>query len=191
MTAPSPYAAVPPAGATPARATTAVLPVTIGIGAAALILAIVNAVFGSMFPDNAPVEDIYNFGVTVDLVAVAVVALVRVLILRRLPRAGSNRLVSVFGIVAAILSVPALAGWLVVGGAEYWTGGLSRYMSGSAGGFYLGVFWVLAVVFGELAFRRNDTTVNRVLSLGSIAVGSIVAVTSVAAAVVYGLGLSA
>jgi hypothetical protein len=193
MTAPSPYVAPSPYAAAPvaARTTAAVLPLTIALGAAALGAAIVNQVFGGMFPGNAPVEQIYNFGVTVDLVAVAIVALVRVLVLFRRERAVSPRNLSVFGIIAGVLAIVVLVGWLAFGGAEYWAGGMSRYMSGSSGAFYLGIPWVLTLVFGEIAVRRSDSAINRTLSIGALAIGGIVGITSVAAAVIYGLGLSA
>jgi hypothetical protein len=193
MTGTSPYAApdaAPYAAPAVARTTTAVLPLTIALGASALIAAVVNQVFGSMFPSNAPVEQIYNFGITVDLVAVAIVCLIRVLVLFRLPRGASNGRLSVFGIIAAVLAIILLAGWLAFGGAEYWIGGMARYMSGSAGAFYLGVPWVLALVFGEISVRRSDSGINSVLPIGSLVIGAVVGVSSVAAAVIYGLGLS-
>lgn len=220
MTDPSPYAApgaVPPApagaapgaapgavpgaapGAVPGapvapvvRTTTALLPVTVAVGTAAAVAAIVNAVFGAMFPGNAPVESIYNFGVTVDLVAIVITALIRALVLWRRERvAVVGARVSVWAILAAVFALVILAGWLLFGGAEYWGEGMQRYMSASSGAFYLGAPWVLSIVFAEIALRRKDTTLNSALAIGSLVVGGLVGVATVAAAVIYGLGLSA
>lgn len=202
----SPYANVPDLPAVPAapaapgvaapgpvaaRTTAAVLPLTIGLGALALVGAIVNGVFGGMFPSAAPVEDFYNLGITVDLVAVAVVAGIRVLVLFRRAKGVANPAPSVFAILAAVFAVITLAGWLALGAAEYWGGGMDRYMSGAGGAFFLGALWVLALVFGEIAVRRGDSILNLVLSIGALVIGTIVLVGSVAAAIIYGLGLSA
>ncbi|CAN5321578.1 hypothetical protein BH11ACT5_BH11ACT5_13220 [soil metagenome] len=204
----SPYANVPDQPAAPAvaapptaapgvagpvapRTSAAVLPLTIGLGALAIVGAIVNGVFGGMFPSAAPVEDIYNLGITIDLAAVAVVAGIRVLVLFRRVRGVAKPGASVFAILAAAFAVMTLAGWLALGGAEYWGDGMDRYMSGAGGTFFLGALWVLALVFGEIAVRRGDSTLNRVLSIGALVIGVIVLIASVAAAVIYGLGLSA
>lgn len=202
----SPYANVPDLPVTPApapapaplatapRTSAAVLPLTIGLGALAVLGAIVNAAFSAMFPSNAPVEQIYSFGITVDLVAVAIAVAIRivVIVVQRRPRgvAPSQR-VSVFAILAAVFAIITLAGYLAFGGAEYWADGMDRYMSGAGGAFFLGIPWVLALVFGEIAVRRKDSTLNLALSIGALALGVLVLIGAVTAAVVYGMGLSA
>ena len=176
------------------RTSSAVLPLTIGLAALAVAGAIVNGIFGGMFPSAAPVEDFYNFGITVDLVAVAIVAGIRVLVIvvQRRPRAPApSQRVNVFAILAAVFAVISLAGWLALGAAEYWGEGMDRYMSGAGGAFFLGALWVLALVFGEIAVRRGDSILNLALSVGALVIGVIVLVGSVAAAVIYGMGLSA
>lgn len=190
MTATSPYATPPAVPATSVRTTSAVLPVTIALGATALLAAIVNSAFSGLFPGQPPVETIYNFGITVDFIAVAIFALVRVLVLSRRQRAAAPARLSVFGIVAAAIATLVLIGWLAFGGFGYWAGGMSRYMTASGAMFYLGVPWVLTLVFGELSLRRSDSRVNRALSIAALAVGGLIGVLSVAAAVIYGLGMS-
>lgn len=196
MTDPSPYAApgaVPP-GAVPtapvARTTTMVRPVAIAIVAAAAVLAVVNGVYAGRFPPGAVVEPIWAFGISVDLVAVALAVLVRLLVVARRPVVPARAGLSVWGPLAAGFAVIALAGWLLTGGAEYWTQGMQRYLSASTGIFFFGIPWVLALVFGEIALRRGDTALNRALAIGALVVGTIIGVAGVAAAVIYGSGLS-
>jgi hypothetical protein len=194
--APSPYAAptaqpVQPVVQPIARTTAAVLPVTIGLTAAAVVGAVVNLVFGGMFPGNAPVEQIYAFGVTVDLVAVALAVGIRALIIFRMPRGAASGTLSVLGIIAAALGLIVFVGWIVIGGAEYWTGGMSRYMTGAGPLFFLGIPWVVSLVLGEVALRRSDSTINSALSIGTLVLGGIVGILTIAATVIYGLGLSA
>lgn len=180
---------------TPPRAltTSGVLPFTIGLGAVAFAGAVVNSVFGAMFPSNAPVEQIYYFGITVDLVAVALYCLVRILIvvLARWQRVDSKRNLSVFGIIAAALAAVVFVAWLLLGGVDYWSHGADRYMTGAGALFFLGIPWVVSLVFADLAMRRNDTLVNRVLAIAATLLGGIVGVLTIAAAVIYGLGMSA
>jgi hypothetical protein len=202
----SPYANVPdlpdltatpaaPAEPTPTapRTSAAVLPLTIGVGVLALVGAILNGTFGGMFPSNAPVEQIYNFGVTVDLVAVVIAVAIRivVIVVQRRPRGVASRNISVFAILAAVFAIITLVGYLAFGGAEYWGDGMDRYMSGAGGAAFLGIPWVLALVFGEIAVRRKDSPLNLALSIGALALGVLVLIGAVAAAVIYGLGLSA
>ena len=42
-----------------------------GLAALALVAAVTNGISGANFPSNAPVEQLYNFGITIDLIAVA------------------------------------------------------------------------------------------------------------------------
>lgn len=173
--------------------TSGVLPFTIGLGAAAFAGAVVNAAFGGMFPSAAPVEDAYNLGITVDLVAVALYCLVRILIvvLARWQRVDSTRNLSVFGLIAAFLAATVFAVWASLGGAGYWLAGADRYMNGAGPMFFLGIPWVVSLVFADVAMRRNDSAVNRALAIGALVLAGIVGVVTIAAAVIYGLGMSA
>lgn len=191
--APSPYAA-PTAQPIPipvARTTAAILPVTIGVVAAAFVGGVVNIAFGAMFPGNAPVEQIYAFGITVDLAAVILAVGIRALIIFRMPRGTASGKLSVLGIIAAALAVIVFVGWVLMGGAEYWTGGMDRYMTGTGPLFFLGIPWVVSLVLGEIALRRSDSTINATLAIGTLVLGGIVGVTTIATTVIYGLGLSA
>lgn len=176
--------------APPARTTTAVLPLTIAMGAIAVVGAIANWVSSTGFPGEPPIETIYNFGITVDLGAFAVYALVRVLVLARTQRVPADGRLSPFGIVAAVIAVVTLVCWLASGGVEYWAGGMARYMTGAGPAFFFGIPWVFTLVFGDLATRRSDTPVNRAMAIGALAIGGGITVLTVAAAVIYGLGLS-
>ncbi len=51
--------------------------------------------------------------------------------------------------------------------------------------------WVVSLVFADLAVRRNDTLVNSLLAVGTTVLSGIVGISTIAAAVIYGLGLSA
>lgn len=173
--------------------TSGVLPFTIGLGAVAIAGAVVNTVFGAMFPSNAPVEQVYYLGVTIDLVAIAVYCLVRTLIivLARWQRVDSKRTLSVFGLIGAVLAATVFVVWALFGGIDYWSHGADRYMTAAAPVFFLGIPWVVSLVFADLAVRRNDTLVNSLLAVGTTVLSGIVGISTIVAAVIYGLGLSA
>jgi hypothetical protein len=174
--------------------------VLIGVGAFGLLAAILTGVGSSGFPGNAPVEGLYAFGVIIDMVAVAIALAIAIVVEYR-RRADPRRLdlpvntdISVFAIVAMTMAVLTVLVWVVGGGAQQLVdlaqGIRGRYMYHTGGLFIAGIPWVLSLVFGALAFRPRGNTVTNVIALAAVAVGGFLAIVAIAAALIYGAGLS-
>jgi hypothetical protein len=174
--------------------------VLIGVAALAAFAAIGTVVGASGFPGAAPVEQIYAFGVIVDMVAVAIA--VSVLIVVEVRRRGDpNRLglpvnprPSVFAIVAVGMAVLTLMFWIGGGGPtqliDLAQGLRARYMYHTGGLFAAGIPWALSLIFGAWGFRPNGNRVTNALAIAAIAIGALLAVVATVAALVYGAGLS-
>lgn len=178
-----------------ARTTKLVVSLAMGVGATLLIAALVNFAFGVQFPSNAPVESIYMFGITIDLVVAGLILFIRAIRNSRWPLVDDRpRRPTVLTIVAAVLSGIAFLAYLAFGGINFLIGVVDgerlRYMENVFGAFLAGGPWVLAFVFGVAGYRRSGGTANSVLSIGAIALALLVAVAVVASSIVYGLGLS-
>ena len=177
------------------RTTDASVPFTLAVSVALLASAVVNFVGFSFFPGNAPVEQIYSLGITVDLAAAGGVLFIYGMIQRIRPRAVGVPRVRVLSIIAAPLALLTAAGTALLGGFGYFMaavdGGSLRYMEATFGVFLLGIPWTLAFIFGTIGFRRGGGTVNSILSLGAVIVAFLVLVCVVTPGVIYGLGLSA
>jgi len=164
------------------------------IGATLLVAAVVNVVFGLRFPYNAPVESIYMFGITIDLLVAGFVIIGRsVLHSRRVraasrpPRAGALAVIAlVLSALAFLAFLPGESSFL----ADVAAGERARYMDAAGGVFFAGAPWALGFIFGVGAFRRGGGRANAVLAGLAIALALVVAVGVVASSVVYGLGLS-
>ncbi len=65
-----------------------------------------------------------------------------------------------------------------------------RYMYASAGLFFGGAVWVLAVVFGSHGYRRGGTPRNNALAFAALALAGALAVYAVTSSLIYGLGLT-
>lgn len=203
VSTPSPYAPEP-ADAPPAAAQPAL---TYGIDRTAIILSasiavvlLISAVvtFSSLqnFPSNAPVEQLYAFGITVDLVAGALALGARLLFVARVPRAthavpGPGGL----AITSAALGLLVLVGWLLLGGADFLaklagSGEGLRYYLDVTGEFFLGIPWILGIFFGVAGYRTGRGPVNAALAFGGLGLGLLLVLASLYSAVVYGLGLS-
>jgi len=192
MTVPTP----PVATVAPSlRPTETAIPLALGVGAVLLVAAIVNVVAGTGFPGNAPVEQVYSFGITVDLLVAGIILLVRGIRHRRRPRAAARATrPGILAIIAAVLAVVAVLGTLLLGGLDYLGQALSgerlRYMYASAGAFYLGAAWCLAFIFGVVGYRRGGGMLNAVLAIGALALAFLVLAAVLTAVVIYGLALS-
>jgi len=161
-----------------------------------LVLLVPNVAGGAGFPSNAPVEQLMVIGVSLDLVAGAILLGVRAAIITRRPRgvfegrAGIGR----SAIAAGVLAAACLVGFVLLSIAPALVnaseGADQRYMSWSAGLFFLGAAWVLGLFFSSVAFRPSRGTGNNALALASAVVLLLVAAGTVAAAVAYGLGLT-
>jgi hypothetical protein len=172
----------------------------IAVAVIAVVAAVLTTLGGRGFPYNAPIEQLYCFGLTVDLVATAI-ALVALAVVEFIRRANPelrarplNTRPSVFAIVAVSLSGLALLAWAVGGGLVELITLLSdvrtRYMNHTGGLFLAGIPWALGMVFGAWGFRPGGHRVTSILALVAVVVGVLLAVPTTAAALVYGAGLS-
>ncbi|CAN5537267.1 hypothetical protein BH09ACT4_BH09ACT4_25790 [soil metagenome] len=174
--------------------------VLLSVAGLAVVAAILTAVGSTGFPGAAPVEQLYCYGLIVDLVAVAVVVGVLAIIefIRRADRPRYerpfNRRLSVFAILALFLSAIALFAWCAAGGAEqfgYLLGGLrTRYMTATGSLFAAGIPWALGAIFGVWGFRPRANRATNVLAIVAMIIWLALAVFSTIAALVYGAGLS-
>ena len=172
----------------------------IGVGALALVTMIATVVGAAGFPSNAPVEQIYAFGVIVDMVAVTIAIGILIAVeLRR--RADPNRLglpvnprPSAFAIVAVIMAGLTLLAWVVGDGPtqviDLAQGFRARYMYHTGGLFAAGIPWALSLIFGAWGFRPKANTATNVLAIVAVVIGGLLAVVAAVAALVYGAGLS-
>lgn len=166
----------------------------------AVVAAILNAVGGQGFPGAAPIEQLYCFGLIVDLVAVSIVVaalgVVEFVRRRNADRRGQplNTRFSVFAIFAIALAFLALIAWAIGGGLEQFDfllqGVRGRYMYHTGGLFAAGIPWALAAIFGAWGFRPRGNLVTNVLAGVAIGIWLLLAVLMTIAALVYGAGLS-
>lgn len=172
----------------------------IGVIAFAGISALAIAIAAQGFPSNAPVEQIYAFGLIVDLIAVAIAvgSLLAVEVgRRRVPArwaAPVDRRFSVFAAVGAACALIAILAWAVFGGGEQLvfllTAQNTRYMYHTGSLFLVGAAWVLGFVFGAWGVRSKGHPVSNALGIGALAVAVFLTAIAITATVVYGLGLS-
>lgn len=174
--------------------------VLIGVAVLAALAAIGTVVGASGFPGAAPIEQLYAFGVIVDMVAVAIAISVLIVVeVRR--RADPNRLglpvnprPSVFAIVAVGMAVLTLMFWIGGGGPtqliDLAQGLRARYMYHTGGLFAAGIPWALSLIFGAWGFRPKGNVVTNGLAIAAIVIGGLLAVVATAAALIYGAGLS-
>ena len=166
-------------------------------GALAAFLAIaggVNLFWGGRFPSNAPVEQIYNAGISLDLFAATVVlGIFAILSAARRSVPVKPHSISPMAIAAVILSGVVFIFWLVSGVVpvlvSVGSGESYQYMSGVGAIVFLGIPWVLGMVFGALSLRSGGR-LTPVLGTIAIVLGVLVTIGAVAFAVIYGLGLS-
>lgn len=165
-----------------------------GLAVFLVIAAVVNQFWGFQFPGNAPVEQIYVFGITVDLFGAAVVlGIFAILAAARRSVPVKPQSISPMSIAAIILSGLVFLIWLVscfipvlvttANGARY------QYMAAVGAIFLLGIPWVLGMVFGTLSLRSGGR-LTPILGTVATVLGVALAVAAVTFAVIYGLGLS-
>jgi len=174
----------------PAGAPTRSFALLLAVGVTALVGLIVNTVGLVGFPSNAPVEQIYALGINVDLLAITVVSGLGALLSRRgYPLRAATAITTIAIAFAAATAVI----WVLAGGIGSLVGlalGSGRYMYASAGLFYGGALWVLAVIFASHGYRRGGTRQNNVLALVALGVAGILALYAIVSSVIYGLGLT-
>ena len=158
------------------------------------VAAVVNQFWGFRFPSNAPVEQIFVFGITIDLIAATIVlGIFAVLASARRSVPVKPESISPQSVAAVILSGIAALAWIlfclipvlssVASGERY------QYMTAVGAIFFLGVPWVLGMVFGALSLRSGGR-LTPILGTIAIALGVVLAVAAVTFSVIYGLGLS-
>lgn len=177
-----------PAAPTGAPTRSPVLLWSVAVIAIVAMLANVTGLF--QFPSNAPVEQVYAFGISVDLFAIAVICVIGALLARRgyplRPR-------SIFPIVALVFTGVVTVFWAVAGGV--WSivqlaTGEGRYMNATGGLFFFGALWVLAVVFATHGYRRGGQPRNNLFSIVALAVVGVLVAYAVFSSIIYGLGLT-
>ena len=165
-----------------------------GLAGLLAIAAVVNQFWGFRFPGNAPVEQIFVIGITLDLLAMAVVlGIFAILAASRRSVPVKPQSVSPMAIAGIILSGVTMVFWLlgcllpvlmsVASGETY------QYMTAVGAIFFLGVPWVLGTIFGTLSLRSGGR-LTPILGTVAIGLGVILAVGAVTFSVIYGLGLS-
>jgi hypothetical protein len=161
---------------------------SVAVTAVVLMLANVAGLF--QFPANAPVEQIYAFGISVDLVAIAVVSVIGALLSRRgyplRPRSAIVIIALIFAGITVVFFAVAGGVWSIVQLAQ----GSGRYMDATGGLFFFGALWVLAVIFASHGFRRGGEPRNNVFAIIVLAVVGALVGFAVFSSVIYGMGLT-
>jgi hypothetical protein len=199
-TAPAGYAPVVPGPPAPYAVVWHSRALLISVAGAALLAAILTGVGSANFPSAAPVEQLYAFGLIVDLLAV--VATVGAFIIIEFVRRGNaaratapvNRRPSVFAIIAVVMSGIALVVFVAGGGGEqfvYLVQGIrGRYMYWTGALFVAGIPWALGAIFGAWGFRPRANLLTNVLAAIALVAWLLIAALTVAAALIYGADLS-
>lgn len=178
-----------------ARTSDTVIPLALGVGVSLLVAAVVNVAATVGFPGNAPVEQLYSFGITIDLLVAGIVLVVRASVHRRRPRAAAAPpRAGTLAIVALVLAVASVLATLFLGGIDNVAlaadGERLRYMNASAGAFYSGAAWSLSFIFGVVGYRTGGGRVNAVLSTAALVLSGVVLVFLLVASISYGLALT-
>ncbi|WP_309713269.1 hypothetical protein [Pseudolysinimonas sp.] len=175
----------------PAGAPTRSPALLLGVAIAAAAGLIVNVAGLVGFPYNAPVEQIYALGISIDLIAIVIVCGLGALMSRR---GYPLRAQSAITVVALAFALGAAVLWMVAGGIasviQLFTPEGGRYMYASAGLFYGGATWVLAVIFGSHGYRAGGTLRNNATAFAALALAGVLASYAIASSLIYGLGLT-
>lgn len=188
------------------------------VAAISFVAAVLNGVGMAGFPRDEVVERLYAIGITVDLIAITAILTIvgaitaaadrvraessvgaaapETVILtadggivaeRSAPRATIAALVgTVFGVVSWALWL-ALSGSTILFGTI--VGARVSYLDAAAAGFYFGVLWVLATVFGAVGLHRGGGARNLKLSIAAIALGVGLMVPLVTLSLLHGTGV--
>lgn len=164
-------------------------PVLLATAVTALVAAVVNVAGLLGFPPNAPVEQVFAVGITVDLAAVAVALGIAAAGARRARLVAAR---SIPAVVGAGLAIGAVILALAAGGLDgvlQLAAGRGRYMDATGGVFFGGVLWVLATIFGAIGYRRGGSRTTP-FALVALALSAVIAAWAVASSVLYGLGFT-
>jgi hypothetical protein len=183
---------VPIVVGTPSQTPTRSFALLVGTAVAAFALLVTSAIGQAGYPAAAPVEQLYAFGIAVDLLAITVVSAIgAVFARRRYPLRPTTPLTFVAVVLAAVALVAFLAGGGIAAIVQLAAPGLrGRYMFASQGLFYTGAVWVLAVVFASHGYRRFGDRRSNTLAVAALAAVAVPVLFVVASSVLYGLGLT-
>ncbi|HWH97922.1 MAG TPA: hypothetical protein VNS80_06105 [Pseudolysinimonas sp.] len=163
----------------------------LGVAVAAAAGFIVNVAGLVGFPYNAPVEQIYALGISIDLITIVIVSGLGALFSRR---GYPLRPQTVLTVLALAFAVGAALLWMVAGGIasliQLFTPEGGRYMYASAGLFFGGAIWVLAVIFGSHGYRRGGAPRNNAMAIAALVIAGALAAYAIASSLIYGLGFT-
>ena len=163
-----------------------------GIGALLLAAAVLCMASAAGFPHNAPVEQVINFGLGVDLGAAGIALLVfGGTALGSHSQPVSAGPVSPLAIAGAIVTAAAVLGfattipnWLeVLGGSR------GRFDGLTFGLFIAGIPWATGLVLSAVAVRKPGRA-SRTIAGVTTAVGALLAVPAIAATMLYSAGIT-
>jgi hypothetical protein len=160
------------------------------VAVTAVVLMLTNVAGLFQFPTNAPVEQVYAFGISVDLFVIAAVSVIGALLSRR---GYPLRQRTVIVVIALIFAGVVTVFWAIAGGV--WSiiqlaQGSGRYMDATGGLFFFGALWVLAVIFASHGFRRAGDARNNLFSILTLGVVGALVAFAVFSSVIYGMGLT-
>lgn len=161
-----------------------------GVAVAAIVGWVVNMVAGFGFPQNAPVEWVYNAGISLDLIGVAIATGIGALLSIRPHPVRKAR---VFPWLGLGFGVVAVIGWAVASGGLWDTlllGGRGRYMEDTAGAFYLGAVWSMGAIFSAYGYRKPARPWHNAAAIAGIVLWAIVLVGVLLSAVLYAADLT-
>lgn len=161
-----------------------------GVAAAAIVGWIVNMVAGFGFPSNAPVEWVYNAGISLDLIAVAIATGIGALLSIRPHPVSKARVFPWLGLGFSLL---ALVGWALASGGMWATlllGGRGRYMEDVGGAFYLGAVWALGAIFSAYGYRKPAHPWHNAAAIAGIVLWAAVLVGVLLSACLYAADLT-
>lgn len=164
------------------------------IGGVLIVAAVISAVFGNMFPYNAPVEQIMNFGLILVLAGAGATMLIfAALTISKMSRPtvpGRTSPLAITGLVLTAIGVLGVIFFsLLPSLSAISDGDRLRFMTLAAGPFFLGFVWVTGLVMGALSLRAVGGK-SRLFGVLAVVIGFLVVIASVVPAVLYGLALT-
>ena len=160
------------------------------LGGAALIFGVANVVGSQGFPYNAPVEQVIAFGVTIDSIAVLLVAVIGVIVARQPFVLKPVSVLAVIGMsLTAIVLAIVLFTW-VMGLAGVASGTRLHYSDQTWLTFLFAPVWLTGLTFSGFSFRRGGARRNNLVSMLGVAFGIAILALAALSAVLYGLGLT-
>lgn len=165
-----------------------------GLAVLLVIAGVVNLFWGGRFPSSAIVEQIFVFGISVDMFAAAItLGIFAILAIARRsvpvkPLSTSPMSVAAIAMAGVVFLAWALLNLLPVL-ASVSAGERYQYMTAVGAIFILGIPWTLSLIFGTLSLRSGGRLTG-ILGTIAIVLGFILVIAAVTSSVLYGLGLT-